>query len=84
LVRSRSFDASKHVRAILLLQVIVTIVIPALLHWQAGTPGFDTEGFPSLALVATAVGAVLALLGLILVIQTVPLFANLGKGTLAP
>jgi protein-S-isoprenylcysteine O-methyltransferase Ste14 len=65
----------RQLRAIALLPVMVTLVVPALVLRS------DSELGPwPLA----AVGVALIALGLVLVIWTVTLFARIGRGTLAP
>lgn len=66
----------RQLRAIALLPVMVTVVVPAFLLSQSGSE----LGPRPLA----AVGVVLVALGLALVIWTATLFARIGKGTLAP
>jgi protein-S-isoprenylcysteine O-methyltransferase Ste14 len=63
-------------RAIALLPVMVTVVVPAFLLSQSGS---ELGPWP-----LAAVGVVLVALGLALVIWTATLFARIGKGTLAP
>jgi protein-S-isoprenylcysteine O-methyltransferase Ste14 len=63
-------------RAIALLPVTVTAVVPGLVLWQGGAA---LAPWP-----LAAVGVALVAAGLALVIWTVTLFARLGKGTLAP
>lgn len=75
----------KHVRAIVLLPVMVTIVIPA---WILDRRGMDTFGLsesaPLARLALAALGAALVALGLILFVASLRLFATKGGGTLAP
>jgi protein-S-isoprenylcysteine O-methyltransferase Ste14 len=66
----------RHVRAISLLPVTVTVVVPGLILWRGGAV---VSPWP-----LAAVGVVLIALGLTLVAWTVALFARFGKGTLAP
>jgi protein-S-isoprenylcysteine O-methyltransferase Ste14 len=65
-----------HLRAIGLLPVTVTGVVPALILWQSGA---ELAAWPLAAL-----GVVLIALGVALLTWTVALFARVGKGTLAP
>jgi protein-S-isoprenylcysteine O-methyltransferase Ste14 len=66
----------RQLRAIVLLPVTVTVVVPGLILWRG-----DAELAPwPLA----AIGVVLIALGLLLVSWTVRLFVKIGKGTLAP
>jgi len=66
----------RQLRAIALLPVMVTVVVPAFLLSRSG---FELGPWP-----LAAVGVVLVALGLALVIWTATLFARIGKGTLAP
>ena len=74
----------RHVRAILLLPVVVTIVVPALLVWW--TDDVDVGwGLPGrLAVLPVLLGAALIGVGLALGAWTVSLFVAEGEGTLAP
>jgi protein-S-isoprenylcysteine O-methyltransferase Ste14 len=66
----------RQLRAIVLLPVTVTIVVPALVLWG--------DEIALAALPLATVGAALIAAGLALVTWTVTLFARVGKGTLAP
>ena len=66
----------RHLRAIGLLPVTVTIVVPGLILWRTGV---ELAPWPLATL-----GAVLIGVGLALVTWTVSLFMRIGKGTLAP
>lgn len=66
----------RQLRAIALLPVTVTVVVPGLVLWRSGA---DLAAWPLAAL-----GVALIAVGLLLVVWTVTLFARLGKGTLAP
>ncbi|MGH3042562.1 MAG: methyltransferase family protein [Gaiellaceae bacterium] len=66
----------RHLRAIGLLPVMVTVVVPALVVWRSGARG------PSRPL--AIVGISLIVFGLALVAWTVALFARVSRGTLAP
>ena len=75
--------ALKHIRAILLLPVIATIIIPAAI--VIGGPG--SAGWPvsfPFDIAGQAIGVVLVGLGLGLVVNTIALFVRWGHGTLAP
>jgi protein-S-isoprenylcysteine O-methyltransferase Ste14 len=72
----------KHIRAILLLPVMATIVIPAAII-AAGGPGSGGWSAP-FGCVAPVIGGLLIGLGLALIVTTIALFARLGRGTLAP
>jgi protein-S-isoprenylcysteine O-methyltransferase Ste14 len=67
-------SAWRHVAAILLLPVMATVVVPALLEWNA-----EVEFSPLFAF-----GGLLVAVGLLLFVTTVVLFARIGQGTLAP
>ena len=75
----------KHVRAVLLLPCMVTVVIPCALLYHFG---MDTLGLwraaPLTRLLLPAIGLLLVLVGLTLLVATIRLFAAVGKGTLAP
>lgn len=78
-------QAWKHLRAILLLPFMVTVVIPGTILWLTGP---DTLGLWHFCL-ATRVGlfllgGALICLGLVLMVATIRLFVTVGKGTLAP
>ena len=64
----------RHVRAIGLLPFMATIVVPALILWRTDVK----VGWGAVA------GVPLIGVGTVLFVQTVRLFASVGKGTLAP
>ena len=66
----------RHLRAIGLLPVTVTIVVPGLILWRAGA---ELAPWPLATLGVALIG-----IGLALVTWTVSLFVRIGKGTLAP
>ena len=66
----------RHLRAIGLLPVTVTIVVPGLILWRTGA---ELAPWPLATLGVALIG-----IGLALVTWTVSLFARIGKGTLAP
>ena len=74
----------KHLRAILLLPVMVTIIIPGIITGLAGHRriGWCLSG--PLRTVPVIVGCTLMCLGIALVAATIRLFATVGRGTLAP
>jgi protein-S-isoprenylcysteine O-methyltransferase Ste14 len=75
----------KHLRAIILLPGIVTLVIPGTILWRGG---IDTLGlwqsFPASRIVLPMIGVICICLGLMLMVATIWLFVTVGKGTLAP
>ena len=79
-------ERGRHVRAIVLLPFMVTIVVPALLVWHdvlgGPHPGWGFGGF--LGLLPVLLGLVVIGFGLTLMTLSIALFARVGKGTLAP
>jgi protein-S-isoprenylcysteine O-methyltransferase Ste14 len=75
----------KHLRAILLLPVMGTVVIPGVIVWLTGP---DTLGLwqsaPATRVVLPVLGSALVCLGLVLMVATIRLFMTVGQGTLAP
>jgi protein-S-isoprenylcysteine O-methyltransferase Ste14 len=77
-------SAWKHVRAILLLPFLVTIVIPAVLI-ILGHHVLDGSSLASpWCWVSLVVGGVLSGAGLVMLVETIRMFATVGEGTLAP
>lgn len=74
----------KHVRAVLLLPFMVTVVIPALLIRFTSAANIGWGLAVPLSALPMLVGVLLIAAGLWLVMQTVRLFAKVGQGTLAP
>jgi protein-S-isoprenylcysteine O-methyltransferase Ste14 len=74
--------AWRHARAVALLPLMNTLVIPSLLlaRWRSSMPSFATLGEMTIA----SAGAVLALCGAALVAHSIALFVRIGRGTLAP
>jgi protein-S-isoprenylcysteine O-methyltransferase Ste14 len=77
-------SAWRHVRAILLLPVVVTLVVPALVLWwtRSANVGWGLPG--GLAALPVSAGVALIGAGVALVVWTVSLFIAHGEGTLAP
>ena len=75
----------KHLRAILLLPFMVTVVIPGVILWLTGP---DTLGLwqsaPATRVALPVLGGALICLGLVLVVATIRLFVTVGQGALAP
>ena len=65
----------RHLRAVVFLPGTVAVVVPALILWFGGM---------HIEPVTVVIGAVLIVVGLALVVWTVTLFVNVGRGTLAP
>jgi protein-S-isoprenylcysteine O-methyltransferase Ste14 len=80
----RRVSGWRHLRAIALLPGVVTLVAPALI--VAGTDSLNVgAGLDGpLAALPVLIGAALIAAGFLLWLQTVLLFARLGRGTLAP
>jgi protein-S-isoprenylcysteine O-methyltransferase Ste14 len=74
----------RQARAIALLPGTVTIVIPALILVLGDVPDVGWGLVTPLAVLVTAAGAALIVAGFSLWLWTVRLFAQIGKGTLAP
>jgi protein-S-isoprenylcysteine O-methyltransferase Ste14 len=74
----------RHIRAVLLLPVVVTLVVPALLVLWTGDVrvGWGLDG--AIAGVPVVLGVGQIAFGLALVVWTVGLFVKEGQGTLAP
>src|SRR5271166_3191568 len=75
----------KHLRAIILLPGMVTLVIPGSMLWLAGTDSFGLwQSVPASRVVLPVIGGICICLGLLLMAATIRLFVTVGKGTLAP
>jgi protein-S-isoprenylcysteine O-methyltransferase Ste14 len=75
----------KHLRAILLLPFMVTVVIPGVILWLTGLDTLEVWQSAPATRVALPVIAILFVgLGLVLMVATIRLFVTVGKGTLAP
>jgi protein-S-isoprenylcysteine O-methyltransferase Ste14 len=74
----------RHLRAIGLLPVMGTLVVPAIVVWSTDSVSVGW-GLPAgVDLLPPVLGAALIGFGLLLVVRTVALFARVGQGTLAP
>lgn len=75
---------TRALRSTIALPVVVLTVIPALILWSTGSfnPGWDLSGWP--VYLPYLFGLLLIGIGLTLLASTIRLFANVGKGTLAP
>jgi protein-S-isoprenylcysteine O-methyltransferase Ste14 len=74
----------KHIRAIVLLPTMMTIIIPAIIVTTTG-PGSIGWSLPSPFSIAVPItGILLVGLGLVLAVNTITLFVLFGQGTLAP
>jgi protein-S-isoprenylcysteine O-methyltransferase Ste14 len=75
---------SKHVRAVVLLPVVVTVVVPAVLIRLTGPSMATRVGSSPLRLVAALAGLLLMGAGVAMLAHTIRLLATAGQGTLAP
>jgi protein-S-isoprenylcysteine O-methyltransferase Ste14 len=74
-----------HLRAIILLPGIVTLLIPGTILWRAGTDSFGLrQSIPASRIVLPMIGGLCICLGLLLMVATIRLFVKVGRGTLAP
>ena len=71
-------------QAIFFLPVMATVVIPVLIIFNSGEPSIKWELSTPLNGLATAVCFLLIGIGLVLLLNTIILFARVGEGTLAP
>jgi protein-S-isoprenylcysteine O-methyltransferase Ste14 len=78
-------EAWRHLRAIILLPGMVTLVIPAMILWRTE---IDSSGLwqsvPATKIILPVIGVICIWLGLVLMTATIRLFATVGEGTLAP
>ena len=75
----------KHLRAIVLLPFIVTVVIPGTILWLTGPDTLGLwESVTATRVVLPIVGGLFIVLGVVLMIGTIRLFVTFGQGTLAP
>ena len=75
----------RHIRAILALPFVVTIIVPSILLYTNGLDTFDLwRSIPATRFLMPIAGGLLTAAGLALMVVTIGLFARLGRGTLAP
>lgn len=74
----------KHIRAILLLPFVVTVVIPGSLLYWTGVDTFGLWQWLPTRVALPVLGGSLLCLGLVLMVATIRLFVTVGQGTLAP
>jgi protein-S-isoprenylcysteine O-methyltransferase Ste14 len=78
-------EAWKHLRAILFLPGMVTVVIPTTILLATGLDTFDLwQSAPATRIVLPVLGCAFIGLGLVLTVGAIRLFVTVGKGTLAP
>jgi len=75
----------KHLRTIILLPGMVTLVIPRTMLWLSGVDSFGLWQFvPASGVILPVMGGICICLGLMLMVATIRLFVTIGKGTIAP
>jgi protein-S-isoprenylcysteine O-methyltransferase Ste14 len=80
-----AIGAWNHLRAIILLPGVVTLVIPGTILWREGTDSWALwQSFPASRVILRLIGVICISVGLLLMIATIRLFVMVGKGTLAP
>lgn len=77
-------SAWSHVRAVLLLPVVVTILVPGTILLLGDGPAVAWGTGGAFGVFAIALGLCLLAIGLLLVLWTIRLFVLIGRGTLAP
>ena len=75
---------SKHLKAIILLPFTVLIVVPAIILYYTGFSGIALQRPAPWNVLMLVGAAVFLVVGLVLFVTTVTLFAKIGRGTLAP
>jgi protein-S-isoprenylcysteine O-methyltransferase Ste14 len=73
-----------HLQAILLLPFVAIVVVPVGILVNAGVSQFTWQAASTLDLLISLVAALLILIGLVLLINTISLFIAFGEGSLAP
>jgi protein-S-isoprenylcysteine O-methyltransferase Ste14 len=74
----------RHLRVIGLAPGVVTLVVPAAIIYLTGAVNIGWSLSPPLSWLPPLLGCLLIGLGLLLMYQTISLFATVGEGTLAP
>ena len=75
----------KHLRAVLLLPAMATIVIPGVLLFGFGPDSLGLrESHPVIFICFSVIGGIGILSGLVLVVATIRLLGRIDRGTLAP
>ena len=75
----------KHLRAVLLLPFMVTVVVPATILFLTHPDTFDLwQSYPTTRVGLPILGCAFICVGLVLLVATIRLFLMVGKGTLAP
>ena len=78
-------EAWKHLRAIIMLTGMVTLVIPGSMLWLSGTDYIRSLAIGSgVEICSPSDRWYLICLGLVLLVATIRLFVTVGQGTLAP
>jgi protein-S-isoprenylcysteine O-methyltransferase Ste14 len=74
----------QHLKAVILLPLMVVVVIPTIILYFAGLDGMALQRPAPWNVLMLVGAAVLLAVGLLLFVTTVSLFARIGRGTLAP
>ena len=74
----------QHLKAVILLPFMVTVVIPTIILHFTGLDGMAPQRPTPWNVLIVAGAALLFVVGLVLFVTTVSLFAQIGRGTLAP
>ena len=78
-------ESWRHLRAIILLPGVVTLVIPGIILRRTGMDSWGLwHSVPASRVILPIIGITCICLGLVLMITTIRLFVTVGKGTLAP
>ncbi|MBI4965170.1 MAG: isoprenylcysteine carboxylmethyltransferase family protein [Desulfomonile tiedjei] len=73
-----------HIQAIVLLPMLAIVVVPGIILFRTRAWTSAWQSSFTLSFILPFIGLVLIGLGLILMVKTITLFAQVGKGTLAP
>jgi protein-S-isoprenylcysteine O-methyltransferase Ste14 len=75
----------RHLRAMILLPGVVTLVVPGIILWRTGMDSWGLwKSLPATRVILPLIGVTCISLGLVVMTATIRLFATVGKGTLAP
>jgi len=74
----------QHLKAVILLPFMVTVVIPTIIIHFTGLDGMAVQRPAPWNVLMVVGAAVVFVVGLVLFVATVSLFARIGRGTLAP
>ena len=74
----------QHLKAVILLPFMVVVVIPTIILYFTGLDGMAVQRPAPWNVLMVVGAAVVFVVGLVLFVATVSLFARIGRGTLAP